>query len=200
MRIEMREVQVYRNDKEGNIIRGVGLLAFIHSVNYSQTSIYSQTIIHVFEDGMIIVRAGLITFEEFKRKVAQGQIVTQVPKGARISCDQFYDGRSTLEFYVDVDEFVKEVEDTINMLQGKETVSETCVKAFFRFLIEPIEKNRRRLRESYEAIPKHLRCYVLGDMDNKDFPIRDCIENANISHETIEWCGNRYEHYRGWYK
>lgn len=194
IRIEMLEVQVYRKDKEGNIIRGVGLPAFIGC------TAYSQTIIQIFEDGMIIVGMRLITFEEFKKKVTQGEIVTQVPKGARISCHHLYYGSSTLEFYVDVDEFVKEVEDTINMLQGKETVSDTCVKAFFRFLIEPIEENRKRLRESYKAIPKHLRCYVLGDIDNKDFPIRNCIENTNISHETIERYGNWYEHYIDWYK
>jgi hypothetical protein len=93
---------------------------------------------------------GLVTFEEFKRKVAQGWIVTQVPKGARISCHHLYYGSSTLEFYVDLDEFVKEVEDTINMLQDKETVTKTCVEAFSRVLIEPIEENRSRLRKSYE--------------------------------------------------
>jgi len=132
-------LQVYRQDNEGKIIRGVGLPAFIHNGDYF------QTIIQVFEDGMIECW-GLVSFEEFKRKVTQGWIVTQVPKGARISCHHLYYGSCTLEFYIDLDDFVKEVENTINVLQGKETVEQTCIEAFARFLIEPIEENRSLLR------------------------------------------------------
>ncbi len=172
-------LKIYRNGANGEIIRGQGLSAFIHNGNYY------ETIIGVFEDGTIDCW-GLVNFEEFKTKVAQGWVVTEVPKGARISCHHLYYGNSTLEFYKEIDEFVKEVEDTINLLQGKQTVAETCVQAFAKFLTVPTKKNKNRLREAYNAIPKHLRIYVLGDMDCKDSAILMCIEDTEVSQEMLE--------------
>jgi hypothetical protein len=179
-------LQIYRNGENGEIIRGKGLSAFIHNGDY-----YAETI-GVFEDGMIDCWE-LVNFEEFKTKVAEGWVVTEVPKGARISCHHLYYGNSTLEFYIEIDEFVKEVEDTINLLQGKQTVSETCVQAFARFLTLPTKENKSSLQEAYNAIPKHLRIYVLGDMDCKDSAIRMCIENTEISQEILESLKRSYE-------
>ena len=179
-------LRIYRNGANGEIIRGQGLSAFIHNLNYY------ETIIGVFEDGKIDCW-GLVNFEEFKTKVAQGWVVTEVPKGARISCHHLYYGNSTLEFYKEIDEFVKEVEDTINLLQGKQTVAETCVEAFARFLTLPTKENKSSLREAYNAIPKHLRIYVLGDMDYKDSAILTCIEDTEVSQEIIESCKTDYE-------
>ena len=171
-------LQIYRNGENGEIIRGQGLSAFIHNVNYY------ETIIGVFEDGKIDCW-GLVDFEEFKTKVAEGWVVTEVPKGARISCHHLYWGNSTLEFYKEIDEFVKEVEDTINLLQGKQTVGETCVQALARFLTLPTKENKSSLRAAYNAIPKHLRIYILSDMDYKDSAIL-IIENTEVSQKIIE--------------
>jgi len=179
-------LQIYRNGENGEIIRGKGLSAFIHNWHYY------ETIIGVFEDGTIDCW-GLVNFEEFKNKVSQGWVVTEVPKGARISCHHLYYGNSTLEFYIEIDEFVKEVEDTIDLLQGKQTVAESCIQAFARFITLPTKKNKSSLREAYNAIPKHLRIYVLGDMDCKDSAIRMCIENRDISQEILERFKKDYE-------
>ena len=179
-------LKIYRNGENGEIIRGIGLSAFIHNWDYH------ETIIGVFEDATIDCW-GLVNFEEFKTKVAEGWVVTEVPKGARISCHHLYYGNSTLEFYIKIDEFVKEVEDTIALLQGKQTVAETCIQAFARFLTLPTEENKSSLREAYNAIPKHLRIYVLGDMDCKDSAIRMCIENTEISQEFLEMFKRDYE-------
>lgn len=179
-------LQIYRNGENGEIIRGKGLSAFIHNGHYY------ETIIGVFEDGTIDCWE-LVNFEEFKTKVAEGWVVTQVPKGARISCHHLYYGNSTLEFYIEIDEFVKEVEDTIDLLQGKQTVAESCIQAFAIFIRLPTKKNKSSLREAYNAIPKHLRIYVLGDMDCKDSAIRMCIENRDISQEILERFKKDYE-------
>ncbi len=179
-------LKIYRNGANGEIIRGQGLSAFIYN------SDYYETIIGVFEDGTIDCW-GLVNFEEFKTQVAQGRVVTEVPKGARISCHHLYWGNSTLEFYKEIDEFVKEVADTIDLLQGKQTVAETCVQAFARFLTLPTTENKSSLRSAYNAIPKHLRIYVLSDMDYKDSAILTCIENTEVSQEIIESFKTEYE-------
>ena len=179
-------LQIYRNGENGEIIRGIGLSAFIHNGGYY------QTIIGVFEDGKINCW-GLVNFEEFKNKVARGWVVTEVPKGAMIGCHHLYYGNSTLEFYIEIDEFVKEVEDTIDRLQDKQTVAETCIQAFARFLTLPTEENKSSLRAAYNAIPKHLRIYVLGDMGGEDYALRWCIENRDISQEILERFKKDYE-------
>jgi hypothetical protein len=179
-------LQIYRNGENGEIIRGKGLSAFIHNWDYH------ETIIGVFEDGTIDCW-GLVNFEEFKTKVAQGWVVTEVPKGASITCHHLYYGKSTLEFEKEIDEFVKEVEDTINLLQGKQTVAKTCVQAFARFLTLPTKENKSSLRAAYNAIPKHLRIYVLGDMGWHDSAIIMCIENTEISQEVLESFKRDYE-------
>ena len=56
-------LQIYRNGENGEIIRGIGLSAFIHNWHYY------ETIIGVFEHGTIDCW-GLVNFEEFKTKVA----------------------------------------------------------------------------------------------------------------------------------
>lgn len=186
VKFQQQMIQIYRNGRNGEIIRGIGLPAFIHNDSYH------ETIIGVFEDGTIDCW-GLVDFEEFINKVTEGWVVTQVPKGARISCHHLYYGNSTLECYIEIDEFVKEVEDTIKRLQGKQTVAQTCTQAFAKFLNLPNEKNQSSLREAYNAIPKHCRKYVLGDMDCKDYPIKLCIENKEISLEIIEEFKEKYE-------
>ena len=178
---------VYRENKDGLIIKGIGLPAFIHNGDYF------QTIIQIYEDGMIDCW-GLVNLEEFKKKVAQGRVVTQVPDQARISCHHLYYGLSNLEYYINIDDFIKEVEDTINRLQNKKTTADICLEAFTRFLKEQTDENKIGLQKSYENVPKHLRRYLLGDMDTKDSAIRHCIENKNISNESIEAYKEYYDY------
>ena len=49
------------------------------------------------------------------------------------------------------------------------------------------------LRAAYNAIPKHLRIYVLGDMDYKDSAILTCIEDTEVSEEMLESFKTDYE-------
>src|SRR5882724_13337068 len=101
---------IYRLDDGGNIIKGIGLPAFIQNGDYYQTTI------GIYQDGKIECW-GLVSLEEFKKRVSQGKVVTQVPNGARISCHHLFHGFSQLKYFVEISEFVKEVEDALNKLQ-----------------------------------------------------------------------------------
>lgn len=48
-------------------------------------------------------------------------------------------------------------------------------KAFEKYQKEPNEASKQKLKEAYEAIPEQNRVYVLGDMNQKDNPIRSVI-------------------------
>jgi hypothetical protein len=77
--------------------------------------------------------------------------------------------------FVEPEEFIKEVAEEIEELNGRPTAAERCREAFRAYQKEPTEAVKERLKQEYEAVPMHLRRSVLHDMDAKDFPIRRII-------------------------
>jgi hypothetical protein len=51
----------------------------------------------------------------------------------------------------------------------------SCLRIFEEYNKNSSQENKEELRTAYEKIPKHLRIYVLGDMDAKDWPTRNII-------------------------
>lgn len=178
-------LNIYRINNEEKIVKGIGLPAFIHNGSYFQVTI------GVYEDGMIDCWE-LVDLDEFKNKVLEGWVVTEVPDEESINCHHLYYGISNLNYYVEINEFVKEVEDTLNELQGRETRQTKCIAAFIQYLAAPTSDNKQSLCSAYELTPRHLRQYLLGDMDRKDHPIKDCVENDDISPQTLS-------KYKEWY-
>ncbi|HEY0605339.1 MAG TPA: hypothetical protein VGD58_20630 [Herpetosiphonaceae bacterium] len=178
-------LDIYRKTKDGQIILGKGLPAFIHNGNYHQVTI------KVYADGLIDCWQ-LVDLDGFKQKIREGWVVTQVPAGKRISCHHLFYGSATLNCYVEIDEFVKEVEDTVRELQGQPTSSRLCKQAFETYLRQPSSDHQAALREAYERVPKHLRVYVLHDMDAKDGPIKRTISAHPLDAATLA-------SYRQWY-
>jgi hypothetical protein len=72
-------------------------------------------------------------------------------------------------------ELLKEVADEIEALNGRPTSTDRCRDAYARFQAEPDEAHRLALQAAYEAVPGHLRKFLLHDMDNKDSAIRVAI-------------------------
>ncbi|MDQ3773962.1 MAG: hypothetical protein M3461_06150 [Pseudomonadota bacterium] len=179
-------LDVYRKTKDGRIVYGKGFSAFIHNGNYY------QTVISVYEDGMVDCW-GLVTFEEFREKVAEGWVVTRVPRGAHISCHHLYFGKCLLNFPVTETDFVGELQDEVKRLRGEDDSSTLCVKAFAEFLRAPTLANRECLRFTYSFIPTHLRIYTLGDMDSKDAPLRRIIADQ-ATDADIQAYRQQYKH------
>jgi hypothetical protein len=171
-------------EADGNEIVGLYHRAFIHN-----GGTYFLTEIKVYQDGMIDCWE-LVDVEGFKQKVEQGWVVTSLPEGAVVSITLLAQFAATkvLTGIKEV-EFVKEIVDDIEFLNGRPTAAEKCLKAYEAFQAEPTKEARQRLRETYEAIPEHNRRFVLGDMDVKDIPIRMIIcgeeEIENWSHRQV---------------
>lgn len=68
-------------------------------------------------------------------------------------------------------EKLKEIENISLKVQGKPDAHEAAINAYHAYLVEPTDFYKERLREAYEAVPKHERCY-LGDMDTRDSDFR----------------------------
>jgi hypothetical protein len=163
-----RRSQIYR-EQEDKQIPGISLQAFIHN-----GPAYYLTDIMVYRDGMVDCW-GLIDLDEFKDKVASSWVVTTLPEGAEVSISLLCGFHATnVNSFIKESEFVKEVEDEIERLNGRQTAFDRCYTAYENYNANPSESTRAALKVEYEAVPEHIRPF-LGDMDVKDIPIRMII-------------------------
>jgi hypothetical protein len=152
----------------GEIIPGTFLRAFIHN------DFYYLTEIKIYKDGMIDCW-DLVTFEEFKNKVAEGWIVTTLPEGARVSTTPgIYFTASDVKSIIEEQEFIKQVADEIKELNGEPTSLQICQEALLHYKKENSEEAKNELRKCYLAVPKHMRRF-LGDMGSKDSEYRSIL-------------------------
>jgi len=158
--------RTYRVTDDGARIDGVFAMAFIHNFDYHLTHI------SIYQDGMVDCW-GLVTFEEFKEKVRSGWVVTQPPPDAEVRVSFLARFTATnASYWIDPEEFIREVADEIEALNGRPSGAEVCRDAWAAYQASRTEAARETLRKAYESIPEHNRLFVLGDMDRKDHPIR----------------------------
>jgi len=160
--------RTYRLDGDKRV-DGVFAMAFIHNGQYFLTHI------SIYADGMIDCW-GLVDFSTFKEKVRSGWVVTQIPEGANVSVSflAMFKAKEA-SCFIEPEDFILEVADEIERLNGRSTTDARCLEAWKTYEKEPLPQNIEILRSAYEAVPKHNRRFILGDMDSKDFPIRSVL-------------------------
>jgi hypothetical protein len=147
--------------------------------------------ISVFQDSSVIIgnipTQEELSMEELKELVNNAEVITDVKRGQRITIyglGNFEIKRVT--YSVGIEEIMSELDDMIAKLNSEKTTSEICAEIYQDYLESPSTKLKEELRLAYEKVPKHLRIYILGDMDMKDIPIRMVIygkgEIRNWSH------------------
>jgi hypothetical protein len=161
-----------------SILRTVGEAAF-HGT-YLQAFIkngdhYFVTEIKIYKDGNIDCW-GLVDFAEFKEKIRQGWVRTKIPNGARISTmlSALNFTASEVRGGVEESEFVKQVADEIEALNGRPTSAHICRDRLREHQEDPTETRKQTLRAAYENVPAHMRRF-LGDMDSKDWEYRHIL-------------------------
>jgi hypothetical protein len=135
---------------------------------------YILTRAFVFADGTARIAATgpLTTVDGVFKDIESGKLVTTIPNGVRLEVEGL--GSITPQnssWFVKAPERVKELRDLVAQLAGKPEAVQLCKEAMQQYQSGPSEANRERLRDSYEAVPEHLRVYC-GDMDSKDQPIK----------------------------
>ncbi len=169
--IETYPEGIYRRDKNGDIVLGESIRIFIDN------GCYHVTDLKIFQDGKIDCWNGLIDFEQFTQEVKRGWIRTTAPKGKIISFTFLGESLATDMDCVEENELIKEVQDVIDRLNNKPTTSDVCRDIYTKFQKDPTTENKAKLKNAYEKIPKHMRRFVLGDMNAKDYPIKEIIYN-----------------------
>ncbi len=141
-------------------------MAFIRNFEYHLTHI------SIYRDGMVDCW-GLVTFEQFKQKVRSKWVVTQPPQDAKVSVSFLASFTATdASYWIEPEEFIREVADEIEGLNGRPTSRDRCSAAWHAYEESPANATKEALRLAYEEVPAHNRRFILGDMDRKDHPIR----------------------------
>lgn len=147
---------------------------------------YFLTTLKVFKGGGIECW-GCMDKTEFLEKVSSGWITVDVPDGTEVRVgDQGFvftqaktlrqDGSLMFDHkWISQESLVKDVLDAVHVGMGNKSVSEICFDAYYRYTLDPSKTNLEELRKAYLNVPAHNRCYILGDQDLKDFPIRDVL-------------------------
>ena len=66
-----------------------------------------------------------------------------------------------------IEDFITEIEDAINILQGRASLWQICYEAFKKYLLHDSNENFEELSRTYYALPSHKR-RVLDSTENKD--------------------------------
>lgn len=155
-------------------------LCFVHNGSYFATTI------SVYENGRVYCW-GWMDKQEFLDKAKSGWITAEILDGtelrygdiglivnqAKTLCN---DGSLMFEHrWIDQDNFIKSILDSIHIANGNPSSSEICFEALIAYQNNPNDENKETLRQAYLDVPKQKRCYILGDQDLKDFPIRKIL-------------------------
>lgn len=136
---------------------------------------YFLTDLKVYADGMIDCW-GLVDLATFRQKVASGWVATSFPQGADANAHHLASWRfDEPHAWITSEQLIAEVADEIEHLCGRPTTEDRCLAALEDYLDAPSDEHLAALRDAYLAVPEHLRLYLLGDMDYKDFPLRTLI-------------------------
>jgi hypothetical protein len=178
-------LQVYRIKPDGDFVRGIGLDAFIHN------GAYYHTILKVYADGMIDCW-GLVTYEEFLKKVEEDWVTAQVPNASAASRvkvgDLFYAYGEYCMCSMTDEDLIKEVDHVLGLLQGRETASNLCYKAFAKYIRNPSPDLLEEVRQNYDKVAATSRRFILGDQDLKDGPIKHVLAGRDTKELRLEWC------------
>ena len=155
---------------DDKVIPGVYFPAFIHNGDHYLASIVA------YKDGMVDCW-GLVTFDEFKQKVRDGWVVTSIPEGATVSIHHV--GRfkvSGVAVEGPEEEFVKDVANAIEELNGRPTAQARLVQAIRGLREAATPELRREFRRAYADLPAYCRKYVFGSRMEKYKDLQQLLE------------------------
>jgi len=136
--------------------------------------------VNVYNDSIILIEGipNIIECDisKIKSLAKEKILVTELPKNAIVNVKNLGTFEITESRYSSkIEDKISELDDVLSRLNNNPTSSDICNDLFEKYKDNPSPELKEKLKVAYEKIPTHLRVYVLGDMDNKDWPIRQII-------------------------
>lgn len=142
----MLTAKIYRY-KNGKRIKGIAFPAIVNNFHF-----YLTTIV-VYADGLIDCW-GLMDFDEFKSKLNSGWIRINLPANSELHIHDLGVVNST-EFQQQKTngDFIKEIEDCVLELNGKESRRLKCIRLFKKYLLTNSNKLLKELKVAFNDLP-----------------------------------------------
>lgn len=132
------------------------------------------TEIYCYKDGTFSVDGlgdDFLEFSEIERLFKEKTLTTKPREDEPISLGDLGTVIAEVSRVVSAKNKLAELKNKSLRVQGKPDAHEAAINAYHAYLVDPTDFYRERLREAYEAVPEHERCY-LGDMDTRDGDFR----------------------------
>jgi hypothetical protein len=131
--------------------------------------------IYIVENGQIYIECEAHSLAEVTELFRSGRLTVSPPETGSLQIPHLLWAMfSNATSGADDRGFLVELGDAIQQFQGHEGVVAACRNAFNRFRSDPSDANRLALKNAYDDVPEHLRCW-LGSLDVKDNEIRDAL-------------------------
>ena len=122
----------------------------------------------IYADGAIDCGAvGLTDLDGLREELRCGRVATELEDGALVHAYLVGTWRfAEPHAGADADMLIGEVIDEIDRLNDRPDSVERCQQALMSYLDDPTEENRLALLDHYEAVPHHLRQYVVSNQES----------------------------------
>jgi len=135
--------------------------------------------VDIFPDGTLRINdlptTELLSFEKFKDQSGK-DFISEIKKDSKVIIHGLGEFEIENTFWQnEINDVVGGVADEISKLNNQPDSSDICHSIYKEYLAQPSPQLKEKLKVAYEAIPTHLRMYILGDMDSKDYPIQEII-------------------------
>ncbi len=171
-------------EKEGKKVFGKKLPVIINNNGYY------LSYITVFEDGCIDCW-GLKDFDQIKNEITSGKLLQTIPDHVELECSLGTIKSSKFIPEKSNEDFIKEIEDSINTLNNRDTRRIICEKSFKNYLMEPSMSNLKTLTDAYNDLPSHQKV-LFEYIDEKD-PLCNLMNDREEF--TLEYRKTVLKHY-----
>ncbi|MDI9311648.1 MAG: hypothetical protein QM535_15670 [Limnohabitans sp.] len=174
--------------ENGKLIYGIIIPAIIENFNFWLTEIV------IYEDGKIFCWE-LVSLNEFKEMVYSEKILISLPNGSKL----FLPNWGEIEInnflsYKTKDDFITEVEDILDELNGKISRTEKCRILFKEYLIKSDNESFIELKKAFQELPSHKNV-IIDMVDYKDPLIGLMIRKEKFTFEQRRYMLDDYFDY-----
>ncbi|MEN2413064.1 DUF7638 domain-containing protein [Flavobacterium mesophilum] len=149
----------------------------------------------IYKNGQIeitnIPKKKIFKFDDLKTLINDEKLITELKIGEKITIlglgSFIIKSGNGVNINSKYDEFLNKYQE----LNGIENSIAKCARIFEEYKSTPTVKLKSKLKEAYENVPEHNRMFV-GDMDTKDYEVRQIIYGDIVKKEWEDYYGYEY--------
>lgn len=118
------------------------------------------------------------TLDDIEKMFYDKTLVTAPKDGETVTLGALGEAECKAVYSVKRKDKLEEIKNSSLKAQKLPDAHDRCMESYFAYLVDPCDFTREKLREAYEAVPEHERCY-LGNMDTRDSDFIRILQTDN---------------------